>query len=283
MQVSSGPSPVCAVDAAARLECWGGRNHRGQLETPAPSAGGFVQVSCGNEQSCALRRDGTLACWGSRRGGLLDAPTGQFVQLSVSPSGHACAVGISGDLHCWGSFYGARGGHGSFNGTFLQVAAGDHITCAIRVDGTLFCFGENQRLWSAGAGARANAGADADAGTGAGVGADSGADAGAGAGAGGGGESSAGESAGKGAGVSLGAAEVGAGGDARNSLDERADAPAADARFVELSVASRGLEICGITAGETGKLVCWGEDLGVSSVPQDLDPAILGGLDADFF
>ena len=56
-------------------------------------------------------------------------------------------------------------------GAFLQVACGSQVTCAIRADGTLLCFGEERRLArglgagvgdsGAGAGAAAAAGATA--------------------------------------------------------------------------------------------------------------------------
>ena len=129
---------------------------------PATAAivSGFVQVSVGRAQACALRRDGGIVCWGSSLGGLLRPPAGAFLQISVSPVGHACAITVSGALRCWGSLYGPGGGEGVVNGTFLQVAAGDSVTCAVRSDGTLLCFGERRRLWAGraavGAGAAGN-------------------------------------------------------------------------------------------------------------------------------
>jgi hypothetical protein len=68
----------------------------------------------------------------------------------VSPDGHGCAISLDTTLHCWGSFYGPRGGHGTWNGTYLQVATGRSLTCAIRGDGTLMCLGETRRLWEGG-------------------------------------------------------------------------------------------------------------------------------------
>jgi len=82
---------------------------------------------------------------GRRLGGRL--PT--LLQVSLGEDGHGC--GITGEyrLVCWGSFVGGvEGGLTFWNGTFVQVAASEGLTCAIRGDGTLFCVGEARRLWT---------------------------------------------------------------------------------------------------------------------------------------
>jgi alpha-tubulin suppressor-like RCC1 family protein len=242
VQISSGSSHVCAVDLFGYVECWGSANHRGQLDVPIvngfgmdstsstnvkSNAGGggiggkghgaFVQVSCGNDQSCVLKKDGTISCWGSSRGGLLRPPTGQFVQVSVSPRGHACAITLSGGLKCWGSLYGPTGGEGSFNGTFVQVSAGDRFTCAIRASGTLFCIGEERTLTYGGL------------------------------------------------------VDVNEGG----QQQQQVTAPSPDTSFLEITAAASGASVCGITAGNEPKVICWGESKAISKVPEDLEPSAL--------
>ena len=230
VQISSGSSHVCAVDLFGYVECWGSANHRGQLDVPVASdvsmneetktatasigRGTFVQISCGDDQSCALKKDGTISCWGSSRGGLLRSPEGQYVQVSVSPRGHACAITLSGGLKCWGSIYGPSGGEGSFNGTYVQVSAGDRFTCAIRASGTLFCFGDERTL-------------------------------------------------------NYGVSEF------LENGEQQMTAPSPDTSFLEITAAASGTSVCGITAGNEPKVLCWGQSKQVNLVPEDLDPSAL--------
>jgi alpha-tubulin suppressor-like RCC1 family protein len=229
VQISSGSNHVCAVDLFGFVECWGSANHRGQLDVPViedtsltslNGKGAFVQVSCGNDQSCVLKKDGTINCWGSPRGGLLRPPTGQYVQVSVSPRGHACAITLSGGLKCWGSIYGPSGGEGTFNGTYVQVSAGDRFTCAIRASGTLFCFGDERTL-------------------------------------------------------NYGSVQA----QIQNNGEEgqqQMTAPLPDTSFLEITAAASGTAICGITAGSSPKVKCWGESVLITTrVPKDLEPSAL--------
>ena len=89
-----------------------------------------------------------LQCWGCESGGVLRAPRGPFLQVSVAGDGHACAIASDYSLVCWGSYIGPMGGEARWNGTYVQVAASEGLSCALRGDGSLFCVGEAARLWS---------------------------------------------------------------------------------------------------------------------------------------
>ena len=165
LQVSVGARHACAVGASdGRLVCWGEDSHGQVTEGPALAPGrAWVQVSCGGDACCGLWREEAaggggggggggypVACWGSDAGGLLRLPTSArlLLQVSVASDGHACGVTEAYSLVCWGSFVSPQGGEQAWNGTFLQVATAQHLSCALRGDGTLMCLGESRRLWS---------------------------------------------------------------------------------------------------------------------------------------
>jgi alpha-tubulin suppressor-like RCC1 family protein len=74
-------------------------------------------VSAGGFQTCALRSDGTVECWGSDSSGQLG--NGNPLTNSSTP------VIVSGLTNV------------------TQIAAGKYHTCALRNDGTVWCWGEN--------------------------------------------------------------------------------------------------------------------------------------------
>lgn len=154
--VSVGEAHACALAPGGEARCWG-RNSYGEAEPPAGAR--FTTLSAGGRLSCGVRADGALACWGNPAGGAAAPPPGAFSTVAVSPAGHACAIDARAALVCWGSGMGAGGARGappwrSWNGTFVAVSAGSLVTCAVRADGTLYCLGETDRVWSGGAPAR---------------------------------------------------------------------------------------------------------------------------------
>ncbi|MGA9761553.1 MAG: hypothetical protein WBQ14_03940 [Gaiellaceae bacterium] len=76
-----------------------------------------TQISAGGFQTCALRSDGTVECWGSDSSGQLG--NGNPLTNSSTP------VIVSGLTNV------------------TQIAAGKYHTCALRNDGTVWCWGEN--------------------------------------------------------------------------------------------------------------------------------------------
>jgi len=61
IQLSVGPSQVCAVDINTGLSCWNG-DDAGQLEVPTAK---FTKVAVGYRHVCALRDDRKIVCWGN--------------------------------------------------------------------------------------------------------------------------------------------------------------------------------------------------------------------------
>ena len=64
----------------------------------------------------------------------LDAPEGQFVQVSVSASRYSCAIRVGGDVVCWGNpSYGITGTPEYDGIPFLQVTTARTFACGLKV------------------------------------------------------------------------------------------------------------------------------------------------------
>lgn len=149
--------------------------------TPVGGAGDYTAVQAGADFSCAVRAGGETVCFGAGTSGQLGdgsfmgSTTPVPVQLAGSAvalcagDSHACAIvrepGVapgdagSGDLYCWGANAEGQLGQddpfpdpGVSRAVPVQVAAGEEWssvscgqghTCAIRDDGSLWCWGRN--------------------------------------------------------------------------------------------------------------------------------------------
>jgi alpha-tubulin suppressor-like RCC1 family protein len=129
-QLAAGAEHSCALDALGQVYCWGG-NSRGQLGQgdrtsrvsptlvvlPEPA----TQISAKFKHSCAILIDAELHCWGQNKEGQLgqsdQPPTGdETLADGLSPvrigtanwravdtgDGHTCAIQLDGGLWCWG-------------------------------------------------------------------------------------------------------------------------------------------------------------------------------------
>lgn len=178
VEVCAAERHTCGLRKDGSLACWGG-NAKGQLGlgdfeprvVPAsvealPQA---QSVACGGSVTCAVAAEGALYCWGDNAEGELgqgdNAAVGSQSPLPVRVAltqpvrqasvgqGHVCAVAQSGELHCWGRNSNWQLGAVPFEGQvrtptlvtgagqYQHVAAGQQHTCAVRVDGRLFCWG----------------------------------------------------------------------------------------------------------------------------------------------
>jgi alpha-tubulin suppressor-like RCC1 family protein len=183
----------CAVSDAGNVYCWGWNNYRkignnttSDSRTPARVLGvggsgyltGAEQVETGSYHACVLKTGGTVYCWGDGESGQLGNNTTNnsytpVQTLGVGGSGyltgvdqvdagtyHACAVKTDGTAYCWGYNIAGQignntlsdqlvpaqvkgvGGSGYLTGV-SQIAAGYQNTCAVKTDGTVYCWGDN--------------------------------------------------------------------------------------------------------------------------------------------
>ncbi|MFL5320739.1 MAG: EGF domain-containing protein [Myxococcaceae bacterium] len=178
-QVSSGYAHGCALKADHSVYCWGDNQFGEAGIDPAtnPAIGphqvgadnDWEKVSAGVDHTCATKSNHTAWCWGLNSKGQLGAgkPYGTISDVAVqvgtdntwkvvSAGGlQSCGVKQDGSLWCWGSNTAGQMGIGN-NGTtqsnvalrvgtatWNTVSAGADFSCAIKTDGTLWCWGKN--------------------------------------------------------------------------------------------------------------------------------------------
>jgi alpha-tubulin suppressor-like RCC1 family protein len=143
------------------------------LPVPVPSSQRFRSLVAAHDHSCAIDDLGDVYCFGlNDRGqlgqghreqvtGLVRVPLPAPAATVSAQSTHTCALLRDAAIHCWGG--NAEGQLGQNDpgvgadaterdglsplrvGTeaWLAVATGDGHTCAVRLDGALFCWGRN--------------------------------------------------------------------------------------------------------------------------------------------
>ncbi len=141
VEIATGGYHTCARKADGTVWCWG-RNGEGQVGAPEmsliphavpvlvlTSKGGppprdVVQLAAGYTYTCARKKDGTAFCWGYNGDGQLG--DGLFETEAQRPW-PAPVLGSTGV---------------PLTGV-AQIAAGMKHTCAVKVDGTVVCWGQN--------------------------------------------------------------------------------------------------------------------------------------------
>ncbi len=180
--VSAGGLSACGIGSDSNIYCWGD-NTAGQLgdgkrgtsvsDFAVRATVGtvrFKSVTVGGSHACALSTTDTAYCWGADGNGQLgDArhinsttpiplavnfETLKWSRLSAGES-HTCGLTVGGTAYCWGSNEAGQLGTGSTTLdsdtpaavagglTFIEISAGGGHTCAVAVDGSVYCWGAN--------------------------------------------------------------------------------------------------------------------------------------------
>jgi alpha-tubulin suppressor-like RCC1 family protein len=180
--VSIGVSSACSIDPNGAAYCWGrndspggpllGIGHSaGTAPKPEPVVGllTFSQISSGDEHRCGVATGGTGYCWGRNKHGeigdstLLHAtiPTavhGGHSWLWLEADGYTtCGLQSDGTAWCWGvNPFGYLGVDSTEidvlapspvygNMVFSTLSVGGTHQCALKIDGTAWCWGYNDR------------------------------------------------------------------------------------------------------------------------------------------
>jgi len=179
VEVGAGHYHSCARKSDGTVWCWG-KNDHGQLgdgtftsrlaAALVPGISGARSLAVGGNHTCIIGGNGGVGCWGSNQygqlgdGGTADRSTpnsvggvlaSDVVSLS-SGSFHTCAVKADGSAWCWGYNLKGRLGDGTLTSRsaptavsglssgVTQISAGGHQTCALKSDGSVWCWGSNQ-------------------------------------------------------------------------------------------------------------------------------------------
>lgn len=124
----------------------------GSVQTPGVNIASGISI--GGSRSCAHVAGGSIECWGSGT-----AVSNQVAQIAQGTS-HWCGVWDNGTVRCVGENASGQLGNGTTttsgepvivllaSGNALtgvkRVSVGDSHSCALRVDGTVYCWGYNE-------------------------------------------------------------------------------------------------------------------------------------------
>lgn len=179
---AAGYNHACAIKPDRSVWCWGSPSFAARSTlvyryryTPRRQTGvrGAVALASFSTTTCALLADTTVWCWGDGLNHTLGRPRGHdqpprpgpvyglrgATHLSVGHD-HACAIKGDRSVWCWGGRFhrrptgGPRPAHGKTTAPAptqrvfaeaIALASGWQHSCAIRRDGTVWCWGANDR------------------------------------------------------------------------------------------------------------------------------------------
>jgi alpha-tubulin suppressor-like RCC1 family protein len=126
-----------------------------------------AEIALGDSHTCALRLDGTVSCWGSNTNGEVGVgyPKDSLSPVPVPTLNHVTDIALgfhdscvrleTGGVFCWGdNAYGKLGIGGNIDahqatwvsagfGYAKEVGLGQAHSCALKADGSVFCWGYN--------------------------------------------------------------------------------------------------------------------------------------------
>ena len=133
VDLAVGSEHICTLMEDGSMSCWGWAT-----DEQYPPAGRFVSI----DQRCGVRPDGSFECWAGSVSALdfVSAP-GQFTEI-VSGYHHVCGLRSDGSADCCGIGNGKT--LASFRGPFSRLESSPRMTCGIRVNNEIQCWGEQE-------------------------------------------------------------------------------------------------------------------------------------------
>ena len=156
-QIAPGGGTIYAVMPDGTVKGWGSaafnafgesdpNNSSDKPLTTIPNVAGAVGVAAGQNHACALLGDGTVKCWGYVRNKqdatLVEGVAGAKSIWAASQGGDTCVSLADGSVTCWTDYAGAKKNE---NLSGVVAMAGRSHMCAIKNDGTVWCWGSNDR------------------------------------------------------------------------------------------------------------------------------------------
>lgn len=169
--IAAAGEQVCAVLPDRTVRCWGDMVATmcgDAYPTPVdlPDAAGVAEVAVGWDHACLRLEDGTVRCWGGDEGGQLGigwrgrqylpvtVPDLSGVVRIAAGEGVTCAIREDRTVRCWGKNHCGQVDGGASGALYLDVptvvpgladvrdvAVGAGQTCALREDGSVWCWG----------------------------------------------------------------------------------------------------------------------------------------------
>lgn len=160
VQVALGAEHSCALNDGVTVDmgqCWG-RNQHDQvgntsagLTAPSPFwVDGFsdgIEIGARGDRTCVRRSGNLISCWGDSMPLTTEPLTGSAIAVGQE---HLCTIRPVGGVQrpsCWGdNTYGQLTvSVATWAVDGLQVVAGNHHSCALFADGSVWCWGRNHR------------------------------------------------------------------------------------------------------------------------------------------
>ena len=144
MSTGAAAGHQCAITLDAGLVCWG-NNDNGQLGHV--DAGFLIDSTCTEYGSVA--EDCSAVPFPAEFAG--------SVKQAVAGNAHTCVLDTTGNVSCWGNGFDGQLGNGraglgagtgpaptpvqGLDGGITEIAAGESVSCAVKKDGTVWCWG----------------------------------------------------------------------------------------------------------------------------------------------